>query len=117
MLEKGRQRAPGAGRKPGVPNRATSEAREAIAAFVDGNAHRLQKWLDQIADGVQDPMTAEYVVPPNPEKAFSLFQTVIEYHVPKLARTEVSGPEGGPVEQSISLNVVGVPGGFSVAPK
>lgn len=61
------------------------EAREAIGRFVDGNAHRLQEWLDRIA---QD----------DPEKAFSLFQTVIEYHVPKLARTESTGPDGGPQE-------------------
>ena len=56
--------------------------------FVDNNAGRLQGWLDQIANGVQDPETKEYLVPPNPEKAFQLFQSVVEYHVPKLARTE-----------------------------
>ena len=56
--------------------------------FVDGNAHRLQGWLDQIACGVKDEETGEYLVAPNPEKAFTLFQGVIEYHVPKLARVE-----------------------------
>lgn len=44
--------------------------------FVDDNAHRLQEWLDRIAET-------------DPEKAFSLFQSVIEYHVPKLARSEI----------------------------
>jgi vacuolar-type H+-ATPase subunit E/Vma4 len=71
-------RRSGSGRKTGAPNKATQEAREAIARFVDGNAHRLQDWLDQIADE-------------NPERAFNLFQSVIEYHVPKLARTEING--------------------------
>lgn len=71
------------GRVRGVPNKATAEAREAIARFVDGNAHRLQDWLDRVAET-------------DPEKAFSLFQSVIEYHVPKLARTESTGPDGGP---------------------
>lgn len=66
--------------------------------FVDNNAGRLQGWLDQIAHGVQDPDTKEYLVAPNPEKAFQLFQTVIEYHVPKLARTELTGANGGPVQ-------------------
>lgn len=61
--------------------------------FVDGNAHRLQGWLDQIAMGVKavdenGKETNKYLVEPNPEKAFQLFQGVIEYHVPKLARVE-----------------------------
>ena len=68
------------------------EARQAIALFVDNNAHRLTGWLDAVADG--DP---ENDVKPNPVKAFELFQSVVEYHVPKLARTEVTGANGGPV--------------------
>jgi vacuolar-type H+-ATPase subunit E/Vma4 len=63
------------GRAKGVPNKATQEAREAIAKFVDGNAHKLQEWLDKIAED-------------NPTKAFELFQSVIEYHVPKLSRAD-----------------------------
>lgn len=74
------------GRLKGTPNKATGDARLAIATFVDNNATRLQSWLDQIADG--DP---EHDVKPNPVKAFELFQGVIEYHIPKLARTEVTG--------------------------
>lgn len=63
------------GRTKGVPNKATQAAREAIASFVDNNAPRLQAWLDQVAEK-------------DPEKAFNLFQSVVEYHIPKLARTE-----------------------------
>lgn len=63
--------------RAGIPNKATADAREAIAKFVDNNAHRLTGWLDQVAQE-------------NPEKAFQLFQSVIEYHVPKLARSEQS---------------------------
>jgi len=80
------------GRPKGSPNKATQGAREAIAAFVDGNAHRLTGWLDQVANG--DP---ENDIKPNPIKAFEMFQSVVEYHVPKLARTEVTGKDGGPV--------------------
>ena len=82
----------GAGRPKGSPNKATQTAREAIALFVDGNAHRLTGWLDQVAHG--DP---ENDIKPNPIKAFELWQSVVEYHVPKLARTEVTGANGGPV--------------------
>jgi hypothetical protein len=84
------------GRGKGVANRATLAAREAIAQFVDGNAHRLQAWLDEIADGKRDD-DDKFIVQPDPVKAFELFQSVIEYHVPKLARTEVTGEGGGPV--------------------
>ena len=98
----------GSGRPPGALNRATREARAAIAEFVDGNAHRLQEWLDRVANGVQredeegNPMFDDegnpmWIVPPNPEKAFNLFQSVVEYHVPKLARSELTGAGGGPI--------------------
>jgi hypothetical protein len=81
------------GRKKGTPNKITNEAREAIALFVDNNAHRLEGWLEQVAEK-------------NPEKAFQLFQSVIEYHIPKLARTEqtLTGADGGPVEHSIKVS-------------
>ena len=81
------------GRQPGVTNKTTADARAAIAQFVDGNAHRLTEWLDRVAED-------------NPEKAFQLFQSVIEYHVPKLQRTDttLSGPDGGAVQHSIKVS-------------
>lgn len=89
------------GRKPGVPNKSTAAAREAIAEFVDGNAHRLTGWLDSVANGVKaiDPNTGDekFVVAPNPAKAFDMFQSVVEYHIPKLARSELVGDENNPL--------------------
>ncbi len=83
---------PGPGRPPGLPNKATQAAREAIGRFVDDNAERLQEWLDRIADK-------------DPEKAFSLFQSVIEYHVPKLQRTEMTGANGKDlIPTSLNIN-------------
>ena len=93
------------GRKAGVPNKATAQARAAIAAFVDANANRLQGWLDQVANGVKNEETGEYVVPPDPERAYQLFQSVIEYHVPKLARTEMTGADGGPLEHAGTFTI------------
>ena len=83
QFKKGDKR-PGAGRPKGLQNKATIVAKEAIARFVDGNADRLQEWLDQIA--VQD----------GPQAAFKCFSDLLEYHVPNLSRAEVSGPDGGP---------------------
>jgi len=100
-FEKGQTPPEGAGRPKGSPNRATSAAREAIALFVDNNASKLQGWLDAIAEGVIEPATedrpSKVLVAPNPARAFELFQSVIEYHIPKLARTELTGKEGGDI--------------------
>ena len=98
----------GKGRKKGVPNKSTAAAREAIAAFVDGNAHRLQQWLDRIADGVPaDPKKGIKAIPGDPEKAFQLFQAVIEFHVPKLARTDLTSG-GKALPTSVRIHVAGV---------
>jgi hypothetical protein len=102
----GRGNPKGVNHRTGKTNNATLEARRAIADFVDGNAHRLQEWLDQVAAGVYDETAEKWVVQPNPDRAFTLFQTVIEYHVPKLARTEVVGDKGGPVQQNIMVSFV-----------
>ena len=75
------------GRVAGVPNKSTALAREAIAKFVDGNSHKLQEWLDDIA-------TNEKL---GPKVAFDCFMQVAEYHVPKLARTEHAGDVTAPI--------------------
>jgi hypothetical protein len=85
-----------AGRPKGVGNKSTGMAREAIARFVDGNAPSMQKWLEQVADGVKND-DDKYIVLPNPEKAFGMLQSVMEYHLPKLARTEQVGDETAPI--------------------
>jgi hypothetical protein len=81
------------GRPKGSPNRATADVRAAIAAFAEGNAHKLQDWLDRVAEGSEGNR-------PDPAKAADLYLRAIEYHIPKLARTEVTGQDGGPVEIS-----------------
>lgn len=75
------------GRPKGSANKATTNAREAIAALVEGNVGRLEGWLDEIA---KDPKLG-------PMAAWRCFMDVIEYHIPKLARHEHTGDGGGPV--------------------
>lgn len=99
------------GRQAGTANRATLDARRAIADFVDGNAHRLEEWLDAVASGIKEfdfeTQEHKYVVPPNPAKAFDMFQSVVEYHVPKLQRTELVGDKEKPLEVNANVQVFG----------
>lgn len=71
----------GKGRKPGVPNKATQDVRAAIALFAEANVGQLQEWLDRIAAD-------------DPEKAADIYLKAIEYHIPKLARSELTGKNG-----------------------
>jgi len=71
----------GGGSRQGKPNKTTQDVRAAIATFASANVGEMSSWLKQIDD---------------PAKKLDLFLRAIEYHVPKLARSEVSGPDGGP---------------------
>ena len=76
------------GRQAGTPNKATGAARLAFANFVDNNADRLQVWLDEIA--VNEKL--------GPKVAFECLMQVAEFHVPKLARTEMVDMNTEPVK-------------------
>lgn len=82
----------GGGSRKGVPNKATQEAREAIAMFVDGNADKLENWLEQIAAD-------------NPKDAFNCFMSVVEYHIPKLQRTDNRFIDGEGNDRDLSVKV------------
>ena len=90
------------GRKPGVPNKATTEARESIKALLDANIPYLQTWIESTAEGIFDDLTGKWIVQPNPAKACDIVQNLVEYSVPKLARTEVVGDESTPVRMVVS---------------
>ncbi len=79
------------GRKKGTPNKATANAREAIAQFVDGNASRLQGWLDEIARTE------------GPKAAFMCVRDMVEFHVPKLERSEIATARGETLHISVNL--------------
>lgn len=73
---------PNAGRKPGVPNKVTAQARQAIADFIDLNAEKIQGWVDEVyqQDGAKE--------------ALASYLALLEFAVPKLARTEHTGKDG-----------------------
>ena len=88
--------AAGMGRRKGSVNRATQSVREMISMVAEQNAPKFAEWLQTVAlgDGKQ--------VKPDPGKAAELYLKAIEYHIPKLARTEVSGTDGGPIQQVVT---------------
>ena len=90
------------GRKLGVPNKATTEAREAIKALLDANLPFIQSWIVATAEGIFDDKTGKFIVQPNPAKACEIVQNLVEYSVPKLARTEVVGDEKAPQRMVVS---------------
>ena len=73
------------GRKVGVGNKTTVEVRQAIALIAERNVENFETWLGEVA--AKDPY-----------KASELFLKAIEYHIPKLARSETTGADGGPQE-------------------
>lgn len=92
LLEDGERKLPpaaGMGRAKGVPNKSTAAVREAIAKMAELNAPRFSNWLDQVAAK-------------SPEKACDIYLRAIEYHIPKLARTEVTGQDGKPVALQVT---------------
>lgn len=80
--------APGPGRPRGSVNKATARVREAIAMMAEDNAENFALWLSQVAAS-------------SPEKACDIYLKAIEYHIPKLARTEVTGADEGPVQIAV----------------
>lgn len=72
------------GKPKGAINKTTADVRQAIAMLAESSAPKVQEWLSLVAAD-------------DPAKAMDLWLKMIEYHIPKLARTEVTGKDGGPV--------------------
>lgn len=72
-----------AGSRKGIPNRTTQKVRDAVACIAENNIEKVQKWLEDIKD---------------PKHRLELFIRLLEYHIPKLARTELTGEDGGEIK-------------------
>lgn len=78
------------GRQPGSLNKATVEFRQTVQKVLEENASNVGKWLTMVAEGDGENK-------PDPGKALDLMAKLAEFAAPKLARTEVTGKDGGPV--------------------
>lgn len=73
------------GRAKGTPNVATKDVRAAVALIAQNNVGNVQGWLNRTAKK-------------QPARAMQLFMDLIEYHIPKLSRAELAGPDGNKLE-------------------
>lgn len=88
------------GRTVGTPNKATKEFRETVTKVLQENAENVGIWLSRVADGYGDKEG-------DPAKALDLLAKLAEYGAPKLARTELTGANGGAVKfQQITRTVI-----------
>jgi hypothetical protein len=88
-FKKGEPRPAKAGRKKGVPNKITRDIRATITLLSQRNVGELEKLLDRVA--LKDPA-----------RAAQLHIQILEFNIPKLQRTEMTGLDGAAFE--VSLN-------------
>ena len=88
-FQKGREKT--GGRVKGVQNKATIKTKEAISALVDNNSEKIDMWLNEIYKdkGAQGALDA--------------FMGFLEYHQPKLSRTEHAGDAENPISHDIMV--------------
>ena len=90
----------GRGRPPGSVNKATKAFRDTVNDLLEANSENVALWLSQVATG-------SHGKEPAPEKALDLLAKLAEYAAPKLARTEVTGADGGPLQvQKITRTII-----------
>lgn len=94
-------KTPGSGRKKGTPNKTTANVREAIAQVLQGAAPKLEKWLTRVARK-------------DPAKALDIVSKLAEYHIPKLAKSEIKSDQLNTI-RLVNLTGVRVGGGANTS--
>lgn len=100
-------RRPGAGRKKGGANKRTREIADRAAS--DGITPL--EYMLQVMRTEPSPDLPEAQQVAAMMLRFDAAKAAAPYIHPRLAAVEHSGPEGGPIQHGVSLNVVGVPKG------
>lgn len=78
----------GKGRPKGSVNKATADVRACVAGIAQNLAPEVEGWIRKGARK-------------NPLGAAHLLAQLLEYHIPKLSRAEVTGEGGKPIEVQI----------------
>lgn len=80
------------GRKPGVPNKATTEFRETVTRLLESNAENVALWLEQVAAT-------------DPDKALQRLAQLAEFAAPKLSRSEIKAEVDNKGAPTINLTL------------
>lgn len=70
--------------------------RKAIAKFSVDNAHKVEKWMERVAEE-------------DPAKAIDLYTKLLEYHIPKLARVDSKVQHQGNVQFTVNTGIPAPP--------
>lgn len=79
----------GKGRVKGVPNKVTRDTRQMVAAIATRMAEEVEGWIRR--GSKRDPLGAA-----------GKYLQMLEFHIPKLARTEITGKDGKPVTVQVT---------------
>lgn len=82
------RRQPKGGSRKGKPNKATAELRAVVKQLAEGLAPQVEVWIKRGAKR-------------NPLGAANLVVSLLEFAVPKLQRTELTGANGEPVKVTL----------------
>lgn len=86
---KGGGRLPNSGRAKGTPNKITRDIRATITLLSQRNVGELEALIDRVAK--QDPA-----------RAAALHIQILEFNIPKLQRTEMTGLDGAALSVELS---------------
>ena len=91
------------GRRKGIPNKVTGDARQFLAAMIGRQLPHVEKWIRQASEGIKNE-DGSWLVRPDPKGATQLIAQVADFTIPRLARTEVVGDS----KQPLSIEFVNV---------
>jgi len=83
----------GAGRKGGIPNKATLEFKEAINNLIDSATPHMIEWLERVAKD-------------DPYKALDLVHKMSQFCHPLLARNTFSGDKDNPIQHQFTVRSI-----------
>ena len=86
---KGEHRHPKAGRRKGTPNKITADIRTSIKLLSERNVTGFEALIDRVAKK-------------DPARAMDLHLKVLEFNIPKLQRTEMTGLDGAAMSVELS---------------
>lgn len=80
--------------------------RDHVEAVLQEHGASLSTWIGQIAYGIKRPVSERaqhgtWAVAPNPSLALTHITAIAEFAVPKLSRTEITGPAGGALQVEV----------------